>query len=64
MITEIRFEVPDEDVAVLDGFCHATEQKRTEVMRTILRQWSDKKLHEAETIFRVKHGVKPVNQHD
>lgn len=51
--TEIRVEVDSDEVAVLDGYCSATGKKRTEVIRTLLKQWSDSKLHEATLILRV-----------
>ena len=58
MTTEISFELPAEEVAVLDGYASATHQKRTAVFRQILREWSDKKHHEASVICRVA-GSKP-----
>lgn len=50
---EIRFEAPNEDIAILDGFCSATGRCRTEVVKEILSAWSASKLREAETILRV-----------
>lgn len=52
-VTEISFELPACEVAVLDGYCQAHTLKRTAVFRQILREWSDKKLHEATLICRV-----------
>ncbi len=52
-VTEISFELPSDEVAVLDGYCRATEQKRTTVFRRILREWSERKHHEATLIVRV-----------
>lgn len=57
--TEVRFEVQREEVAVLDGYCQGTGQDRTRVMRRILREWSDSKLHEATVVLRVA-GRNPV----
>ena len=57
-ITEISFEVAASEAAVIDGYCHANNIKRTVVMRRLLKEWSDKKLHEAISIVRVA-GVKP-----
>lgn len=51
--TEVRFEVQREEVAVLDGYCQGTGQDRTRVMRRILREWSESKLHEATVVLRV-----------
>jgi hypothetical protein len=50
---EIRLEMPNESIAVLDGYCSATGKNRTDVIRSLLKEWSDKKLHEAILICRV-----------
>ena len=52
-VTELRIELPAAELAVLDGYCSATDKHRTAVMREILRQWSERKLHEATLIVRV-----------
>lgn len=52
-ITELRVEVDSDEVSVLDGYCSATGKKRTEVIRSLLKEWSNAKLHEAELILRV-----------
>lgn len=57
--TELRVEVPDAELSVLDGFCSATGSSRTEVIRQMLSDWSDRKLHEASVICRVA-GVNPT----
>jgi DNA integrity scanning protein DisA with diadenylate cyclase activity len=51
--TELRVELPREEVSVLDGYCQGTGQDRTKVLRRILREWSDAKLHEATLVLRV-----------
>jgi hypothetical protein len=56
---EIRFELPAADVSVLDGYCSATGKSRTDIMRAILKDWSEKKLREATLICRVA-GVNPA----
>ncbi len=56
---EIRFEVPADEVAVLDGYCHATGKNRTDVIRGLLIDWSKSKLHEAIMICRVA-GANPT----
>ena len=58
--TEISFEVPADEVAVLDGYCQARGIKRTTVFRSLLKQWSDKKHHESILICRVA-GSKPID---
>lgn len=57
--TEIRFEADSDDLAVIDGYCNATGKCRTEVIKSILGEWSDKKLHESILICRVS-GVNPA----
>lgn len=56
---EIRFEVSLDELAVLDGYCSATGQDRTAVMRRLLREWSERKRHEAILICRVA-GCNPT----
>lgn len=56
--TEISFECTSAETAVLDGYCHAHGIKRTVVMRRILKEWSEKKHHEAIMVCRVA-GNKP-----
>lgn len=51
--TELRVELPADEVAVLDGHCQATGRDRTHVVRQILREWSDAELHRAIVICRV-----------
>lgn len=57
--TEIRFELPAEEVGVIDGYCKARGLDRTTVFRELLKAWSDEKLHEAVSICRVA-GVNPL----
>lgn len=56
--TELRVEVDADELGVLDGYVQATGKSRTDVVRQLLREWSDKKLHEATLICRVA-GVNP-----
>lgn len=55
-MAEIRVEVPNDELAVLDGYCSATSESRTDVIRALLQQWSGRKLHEATIILRVAGG--------
>ncbi len=57
--TEISFEVDAAEAAVLDGYCHAKGIKRTVVMRRLLKEWSEEKLHESILVCRVA-GVNPA----
>ena len=52
-MAEIRVEVPDEHLAVLDGYCSATSKNRTDVIKALLADWSGRKLHEATVVLRV-----------
>ena len=44
---EVRFELALTDVQILDGYCQATGTNRSDVFRRLLKEWSDRKLHEA-----------------
>lgn len=57
--TEIRLELPAHECSVLDGYIQATGKTRTQVMRDILRMWSEAKRHEAILICRVA-GCNPL----
>lgn len=50
---EVRFEMPLDDLAVLDGYCSATGKARTDVIKMLLAEWSERKLHEATIVLRV-----------
>lgn len=56
---EIRIEIPDDEVKVLDGYCSGSGKGRTDVLREILRNWSASELHRAIMICRVA-GVTPT----
>ncbi len=58
-MTEISFEVRADECAVLDGYCSARKTTRTAVMRRLLKEWSDEKLHESTLICRTA-GVNPT----
>ena len=66
-VTEIRVELPAHECSVLDGYVQATGKTRTQVMRDLLRDWSDAKLHEATLILRVagrNPGTSETNRGD
>ena len=56
---EVRIEVPGEELAVLDGYCSATGRTRTDVLKRLLADWAEKKLHEATIVLRVA-GRTPI----
>jgi hypothetical protein len=58
--TELRVELPTDEVSVLDGYCAGTHQDRSKVLRRIIREWSQAKLHEATLVCRVA-GVNPTS---
>ena len=58
--TEISFEVDADEASVIDGYCSAKKIKRTVVMRQLLKEWSEQKLHESILICRVA-GVNPAS---
>jgi hypothetical protein len=51
--TELRVEIPTEDMAVIDGYCSGTGKSRTDVIREVLAEWSQRQLHVATVICRV-----------
>ena len=57
--TEVRFEIDVDELSVIDGYCSATDKCRTEIIKTILNEWSEKKLHESILVCRVA-GVNPT----
>lgn len=57
---EIRLELDEARVRVLDGYCSATGKSRSDVLRGLLLEWSGRKLHEATLICRVA-GVNPTS---
>ena len=61
--SEIRFDMPTEELSVLDGYVNAKGKCRTEVIRKILSDWSEAKRHEATLICRVA-GINPVESED
>ena len=52
-VTEISFELPADEVAVLDGYRQPRGETRTTVLRQILREWSEQRHREAVSICRV-----------
>lgn len=58
-VTEISFELPADEVSVLDGYRQPRGETRTTVLRQILREWSELRHREAVSICRVA-GSKPT----
>ncbi len=52
-VTELRVEVEKDELTVLDGYVMATGTSKAEVIRKLLKQWSDSKMHEAIVICRM-----------
>lgn len=52
-VTEVTFECPVDEIAVLDGYRQAHGLSRTTVLRDILREWSAIRRREAMMILRV-----------
>ena len=61
---EIRSEVPADELAVLDGYCSATNKTRTDVMRYLIKDWSEKKLHESTIVLRVAGHTRTRSESD
>lgn len=61
---EVRFDIPLNDLAVLDAYCSATGKGRTAVMAELLLAWTKAKRHEAMMVCRVA-GINPMlPEHD
>ena len=56
---ELRTELPNETLSVLDGYCSATGMCRTQLVNKILGQWADEQVHVSTLICRVA-GVNPT----
>lgn len=59
-IVELRVNLPREDLFVLDGYCNGTGRSRADVIRELLKTWSDAKHNEAIMVCRVA-GVNPMS---
>ena len=57
--TEVRVQMPNDMLRVIDGYCNAKGMDRTTVIREVLGTWSEEKLHVATVICRVA-GVNPM----
>ncbi|OGT02862.1 MAG: hypothetical protein A2143_05885 [Gallionellales bacterium RBG_16_57_15] len=58
--SEVRFEIPLEDLAVIDAYCLCNNGlSRTSVMSEILLNWTKDKRYEAMMICRVA-GINPI----
>ncbi|MCX8017660.1 MAG: hypothetical protein N2690_07170 [Rhodocyclaceae bacterium] len=58
--TELRIEIDMDALRILDGYVHATGKSRTDVVRSLILEWAERKLHEAIVICRVA-GVNPAS---
>jgi len=52
-VTELRVEVEKDELTVLDAYVNATGKSRAGVIRLLLKQWSEAKLHESILVCRV-----------
>ena len=58
--SEVRFDIPLEDMAVLDAYCLCNGGlSRTAVISKLLLDWTKDKRHEAMMICRVA-GINPI----
>lgn len=58
--TELRIEIDMDALRILDGYVNATGKSRTDVVRSLILEWTERKLHEAIVICRVA-GVNPAS---
>lgn len=59
VMAELRSEIPNETLAVMDAYCSATGLCRTQLTQEILGEWAAKKLHVSTIVCRVA-GVNPT----
>jgi hypothetical protein len=59
---EIRVEVEPEEVVVLDAYNLATGTSRKDVVLQLLREWSERKRHEANVIVNVTRVIPDVSE--
>lgn len=57
--SEVRFDIPLDDMAVLDAYCSITGKARTAVMAQLLTDWTQTKRREAIMVCRVA-GINPM----
>jgi len=57
--SEVRFDIPLEDMAVLDAYCLCNNLSRTAVIQNLLLDWTQDKRREATMICRVA-GINPI----
>ena len=53
---DIRSKIPTRTHSLLQAIEQATGQTQSEIVRDVLQQWAEKKLHEATIIARVMRG--------
>ena len=53
---EVRFEVEAYELATINAYCTATGKCRTEVIKSILGDWSEKVLHESTVVVKLTKG--------
>lgn len=58
--SEVRFDIPLDDLVVLDAYYSSTGKGRTAVMATLLTDWTQAKRREAMMICRVA-GINPMS---
>lgn len=57
--SEVRFDIPLDDLAVLDAYCHCNSLSRTSVISRLLQDWTKAKRYEAMMVCRVA-GINPI----
>lgn len=52
-MAELRVELPEFTIAVLDGYCSASGKCRTEQVKQILGDWAQHQHHVASVVLKV-----------
>lgn len=58
-MAEIRVDIPDDALAILDGHCSAYGIGRTDIVKQLIKEWSDEQLHAAIKVCRAA-GINPL----
>ena len=52
-MAEIRLDIDGDDLQIMDGFCNATGETRTSIVRGLIAKWSRDQLHIATIVCRM-----------
>lgn len=50
---EVRIDIDNDDLAILDGYSSATGTNRTKIITDLVKRWTKDKLHESIVVCRM-----------